>query len=67
MTSDQPASATAKLFDAHQRATIEASMARIIPADDLPREKEAETVEFMDRYLSGVDFIYAKPDGSGFE
>ena len=29
--------------------------------------KEADTVEFVDRYLSGLDFIYAKPDGSGFE
>jgi gluconate 2-dehydrogenase gamma chain len=54
-------------FDAHQRATIEAAMARIIPTDDRPGAKEAGTIEFLDRYLSGVDFIYAKPDGSGFE
>ena len=54
-------------FDAHQRATIEAAMARIIPTDDQPGAKEAETVAFVDRYLSGLDFIYAKPDGSGFE
>ena len=56
-----------RFFDAHQRATIEAAMARIIPADDQPGAREAGTVEFLDRYLSGVDFIYAKPDGSGFE
>src|SRR3546814_3685402 len=23
-------------------------------------------LDFVDRYLSGVDYIYAKPDGSGF-
>lgn len=54
-------------FDAHQRATIEAAMARIIPTDDQPGAREAGTIDFVDRYLSGVDFIYAKPDGSGFE
>ena len=54
-------------FDAHQRATIEAAMARIIPTDDQPGAREAGTIEFVDRYLSGIDYIYAKPDGSGFE
>lgn len=54
-------------FDDHQRATVEAAMARIIPTDDTPGAREAETVEFVDRYLSGIDYIYAKPDGSGFE
>jgi hypothetical protein len=42
-------------------------MARIIPTDDRPGAREAGTIEFLDRYLSGLDFIYAKPDGSGFE
>lgn len=42
-------------------------MARIIPTDDQPGAREAGTIEFLDRYLSGLDFIYAKPDGSGFE
>ena len=56
-----------RFFDAHQRATVEAAMARIIPTDDRPGAREAGTVEFLDRYLSGLDFIYAKPDGSGFE
>ena len=55
------------IFDAHQRATIEAAMARIIPTDEQPGAREAGTIEFLDRYLSGLDFIYAKPDGSGFE
>jgi gluconate 2-dehydrogenase gamma chain len=56
-----------QFFDAHQRATVEAAMARIIPTDDQPGAREAGTVEFLDRYLSGLSFIYAKPDGSGFE
>src|SRR6201993_3102157 len=56
-----------KFFDERQRATIEAAMARIIPPDDQPGAREAGTIEFLDRYLSGIDFIYAKPDGSGFE
>ena len=54
-------------FDAHQRATVEAAMARIIPTDDTPGAREARTIDFLDRYLSGIDHIYAKPDGSGFE
>ena len=56
-----------RFFDPRQRATLEAAMARIIPTDDQPGAREAGTVEFLDRYLSGLDFIYAKPDGSGFE
>ena len=56
-----------RFFDVHQRETIEAAMARIIPTDAQPGAREAGTIEFLDRYLSGLDFIYAKPDGSGFE
>ncbi len=58
---------TVTFFDPHQRATIEAAMARIIPTDDQPGAREAGTIDFLDRYLSGIGFIYAKPDGSGFE
>lgn len=54
-------------FDDHQRATIEAAMARIIPTDDTPGATEAGAAEFVDRYLAGLGCIYAKPDGSGFE
>jgi gluconate 2-dehydrogenase gamma chain len=54
-------------FDAHQRATIEAAMARIIPTDLYPGAREAGAIDFVDRYLSGLGYIYAKPDGSGFE
>jgi gluconate 2-dehydrogenase gamma chain len=54
-------------FDRHQRATVEAAMARIIPTDNQPGAREAGTIDFLDRYLSGLDYIYAKPDGNGFE
>jgi gluconate 2-dehydrogenase gamma chain len=64
---DPQRGAAGTFFDAHQRATIEVAMARIIPTDDQPGAREAGTIEFLDRYLSGLDFIYAKPDGSGFE
>jgi gluconate 2-dehydrogenase gamma chain len=58
---------TATFFDAHQRDTVRAAMARIIPTDDTPGATEAGTIDFLDRYLSGIDHVYAKPDGSGFE
>ena len=54
-------------LDAHQRATVAAAMARIIPTDDVPGAAEADTITFLDRYLSGPDHVYARPDGSGFE
>jgi gluconate 2-dehydrogenase gamma chain len=54
-------------FDPHQRATIEAAMARIIPSDDTPGAREAGCIDFLERYLSGLGYIFAKPDGSGFE
>ena len=54
-------------FNAHQRATIEAAMARIIPTDDTPGAREAGCIDFLDSYLSGLGFIFAKPDGTGFE
>lgn len=59
--------AHATFFDDQQRATVEAAMARIIPTDDTPGAREAGTVDFVDRYLSGIDYIYALADGSGFE
>jgi len=54
-------------FDPHQRATIAAAMARVIPTTDTPGATEAGTIDFLDGYLAGIDRIYAKPDGSGFE
>ena len=53
-------------FDAHQRATIEAAMARTIPTDHEPGAREARTIDFVERYLSGIDFIYAKPGRERF-
>jgi len=55
-----------RFFDEHQHETIDAAMARIIPSDGGPGAREAGVTEFVDRYLSGLAFIYAKPDGSGF-
>lgn len=57
----------ATFFDEQQRQTIEAAMARIIPTDHEPGAREAGAIDFLERYLSGIEFIYAKPDGSGFE
>lgn len=54
-------------FTPHQRDTVAAAMARIIPTDDTAGATEAGTVDFIDKYLSGIDHIYAKPDGSGFQ
>src|SRR5918997_1829599 len=56
----------ARFFDEFQRRTIEAAMARIIPTDHEPGAREAGTIDFLDRYLSGIDYVYARPDGSGF-
>ncbi len=56
-----------RFFDDGQRATIAAAMARIIPTDDAPGAREADTIAFLDGYLAGLGRIYAKPDGSGFE
>jgi gluconate 2-dehydrogenase gamma chain len=56
----------ARFFNDFQRRTVEAAMARIIPTDHEPGASEAGTIDFLDRYLAGIDFIYARPDGSGF-
>ncbi len=54
-------------FTPHERRTVEVAMARVIPSDDTPGAREANTITFLERYLSGLDHIYARPDGSGFE
>jgi gluconate 2-dehydrogenase gamma chain len=66
MTTEEQEHAGRLFFDTHQWETIEAAMARIIPTDHDPGAREARTVRFLDRYLSGLDYIYARPDGSGF-
>ena len=54
-------------FDPHQHETLAAAMARIIPTTDTPGATEAGAIDFLEGYLAGIDRIYAKPDGSGFE
>lgn len=56
----------AKFFSPHQLATIEAACARVYPTDDDPGAREANVVRYIDRYLSGIDYIYASGDGLGF-
>lgn len=53
-------------FDEHQWATIEDATGRIIPTDKDPGAREAKVVRFIDRYLSGIEYIYASADGRGF-
>lgn len=53
-------------FTEHEWATIEAAAARIIPTDQDPGAREARAIVFIDRYLSGITYIYASADGSGF-
>lgn len=53
-------------FTDHEWDTIEAATARIIPTDHDPGAREARVVVFLDRYLSGIDYIFAAADGSGF-
>ena len=53
-------------FTKHEWDTVEAISARIIPTDHDPGAKEARAVVFIDRYLSGIKYIFASADGSGF-
>lgn len=53
-------------FTDHEWATVEAATSRIMPTDHDPGAREARVVVFIDRYLSGIDYIYAAADGSGF-
>src|SRR3712207_1971238 len=53
-------------FTNHEWATVEAATARIYPTDGTPGAREAHVVRFIDRYLSGLDYVFASADGSGF-
>ncbi len=53
-------------FDEHQWETIEAATARIIPTDHDPGAREAGVARFIDHYLSGIEYVFASADGSGF-
>lgn len=58
---------TEKLFFTdHEWETVEAAAARIIPTDHDPGAREAGVIVFIDRYLSGITYLYAAADGSGF-
>jgi gluconate 2-dehydrogenase gamma chain len=61
-----PDSTDRLFFTAHEWATVEAATARIMPTDQDPGAREAKVVVFIDRYLSGIDYVYAAADGSGF-
>jgi gluconate 2-dehydrogenase gamma chain len=54
-------------FEPHERATIAAAMMRIFPTTDTPGAREAGCIDFLERYLSGTEYIFAEPDGSGFQ
>ncbi|KHQ50133.1 MULTISPECIES: gluconate 2-dehydrogenase subunit 3 family protein [Mameliella] len=56
----------AEFFSPHQWNTIEAATARIYPTDKDPGAREANVVRYIDRYISGIDYIFASGDGSGF-
>lgn len=57
---------TRMFFTQHEWDTVEAMTARIIPTDRDPGAREAKVVRFLDRFLSGTQFVYASADGSGF-
>ncbi len=53
-------------FTQHEWETVEAATARIYPTDHQPGAREAGVVRYIDRYISGLQYIYASADGSGF-
>jgi gluconate 2-dehydrogenase gamma chain len=53
-------------FTQHEWDTIEAATARIYPTDHQAGAREAGVVRFIDRYMSGLTYIFASADGSGF-
>jgi gluconate 2-dehydrogenase gamma chain len=55
-----------RFFTEHEWDTVEAATARIMPTDHDPGAREAHVVRYIDRYLSGIDYVYAAADGSGF-
>ncbi|WP_419818220.1 gluconate 2-dehydrogenase subunit 3 family protein [Glaciibacter flavus] len=53
-------------FTEHEWQVVEGATARIIPTDYDPGAREANVVRFLDRFLSGTDYIYASARGDGF-
>lgn len=66
-TASGPTGESPGFFDEKQRQILAAAMARIIPSDHHAGAAEAGTIDFLDRYLTGIGYVYARPDGSGFE
>jgi gluconate 2-dehydrogenase gamma chain len=56
---------TTVLSKAHYR-TLVSAMDRIIPPDNDPGAKAAGAPRYLAQLLAGPDFVFAKPDGSGF-
>lgn len=61
-----PDSTERLFFTQHEWDTIDAATARIMPTDHEPGAREARVIVFIDRYISGIDYIFAAADGSGF-
>jgi gluconate 2-dehydrogenase gamma chain len=59
-------SETPRFFTAEEWATIEAATARIYPSGSEVGAREAKVVRFIDRYLSGIDHVFASAGGEGF-
>ena len=55
-----------RFFTRHEWATIEAATARIYPSDGNVGAREAKVVCFIDRYLSGIEYVFASADGADF-
>lgn len=53
-------------FTEHEWDTVRAATGRIIPTDHDPGALEADVIRFLDRFLSGTQFIYATARGDGF-
>lgn len=66
-TSTGPSGDSPGFFSEQQRQIVAAAMARIIPSDRDAGAAEAGTIDFLDRYLTGIGYVYARPDGHGFE
>src|SRR5947209_6326321 len=57
---------TPLFFTRHEWATIEAATTRIYPSGGGVGAREAKVVRFNDRYLSGIQYVFASADGAGF-
>jgi choline dehydrogenase-like flavoprotein len=56
-----------RVLDDRQRRTLAAAVARVIPSDQDPGALQAGVDVFIERFLGGIDAIYARADGSGFQ